>query len=71
MKTLTINLPDDMEQRLQEVSQREHRSLEETACDILRRRLLLDKFHDIYPESERLAREAGFESEDDILRSIS
>jgi predicted transcriptional regulator len=71
MKALTINLPDDVERRLQEVSQREHRSPEETACDILRRRLLLDRFHELCRESEALFKAAGFESEEDILRSIS
>ena len=71
MKVLTINLSDDMEQRLQEVSQREHRTLEEAACEILRKRLILDKLHGLYPESERLAKAAGFESEDDVLRAIS
>jgi plasmid stability protein len=71
MKLLTINLPDDLEQRLQEVSQREHRSPEETVCEILRRRLLSDRFHELCRESEQLAKAAGFESEDDVLRAIS
>jgi predicted transcriptional regulator len=71
MKALTINLSDVMEQRLQEVSQREHRTPEETACEILRKRLILEKLQDLYRESEPLFRAAGYESEEDILRSIS
>lgn len=71
MKSLTINLPDDLEQRLQEVSRREHRSPEDTACEILRRRLILDRFHDLCRESGPLAKAAGFASEEDILRAIS
>lgn len=71
MKALTIHLPDALEQRLQELSRREHRSPEDTACEILRRRLILDRFHDLCRASEPLAKAAGFESEEDILRSIS
>lgn len=71
MKSLTINLPDDLGERLQEVSSREHRSPEETVCEILRKRLALDRFHDLCRESEALAKAAGFESEEGILRAIS
>jgi plasmid stability protein len=71
MKALTINLPEGLEQKLREVSRREHRSAEETICEILRRRLLLDRFRDLCRESEVLAKAAGFKDEDDILRSIS
>jgi plasmid stability protein len=71
MKALTINLPDDLEQRLQEFSRRENRSPEDAVCEILRKRLILERLHDLYRESEPLFKAAGFESEEDILRSIS
>jgi len=71
MKSVTIQLPDDLERRLQELSQRESRSPQETICDILRRRLLLDRFHDLCRESEPLAKAAGFTCEEDVLRAIS
>ena len=71
MKSLTINIPDDLERRLQEMSNRQHRSPEDTVCDILRRRLNVERFHVLCRESESLAKAAGFESEDDILRAIS
>lgn len=71
MRVLTINLPDDLDQRLGEVSKREHRTPEETAQEILRRRLNLDRFHDLCCQSEPLAKAAGFNSEDEILRSIT
>ncbi len=38
MKPLTINLPDDLVQRLCELSGREKRSPEEAVCEILRKR---------------------------------
>lgn len=68
MKPLTINLPDDLEAGLEELSRREKASPEETVCRILRNRLWLDRFHQSCAESEKLAKAAGFESEDDILR---
>ena len=71
MKSLTIILSDEVARDLDEVSRREHRSPEDVACDILRRRLILDRFHELCRESESLARAAGFTSEDDVLRAIS
>lgn len=41
MKPLTINLPDDLEQQLHELSARDKRSPEDTVREILRRRLAL------------------------------
>ena len=70
MKPLSINLPDDLVERLQELSSREQRSPEDTVCEILRKRLILDRFHDLCRESESLAKAAGFQSEDDVLRAI-
>jgi len=71
MKSLTIKLPEDLEQRLQALSSRERRSPEDTVCEILRKRLALDRFHDLCRESEPLAKAAGFDSEEDVLRAIS
>jgi plasmid stability protein len=71
MRLLTIQLTDEVDQRLRAVSSREQRSPEETAAEILRKRLALDRFHDLCRESEMLAKAAGFTSEDDLLRSIS
>lgn len=68
---MTIHLPDDLEERLREFSRRERRSLEEVVFEILRRRLILDRFGDLCRESEALAKAAGFESEDDLLRAVS
>lgn len=71
MKPLTINLSDDLEQRLRQLSEREQKSPEDTVYQIVRRRLLLDRFHELCRESEQYARAAGFTSEDELLRAIS
>jgi plasmid stability protein len=71
MKTVTINLPDDLERRLRELSARQRTSPAKAAREILRRRLLSDRFGDLCRESEPLAKAAGFKSERDVLRAIS
>ena len=71
MKSLTIELPDDQERRLRELSERQQGSPEETARGILRKRLILDRFHELCRQSEVLVRAAGLESEGDVLRAIS
>ena len=70
MKNLTISLPDDLERRLQEFSRRAHRTPEEAVRDILRSRLVVGRFHELCSESEVLAKAAGFESENEVLRAI-
>jgi plasmid stability protein len=71
MKPLTINLSEELERRLRDLSNRESRSLEDSVCEILRRRLVLDRFHDLCRQSEALAKAAGFQSEEDVLGAIS
>jgi len=71
MKALTIHLPDELEERLQVLSRQENRSPEETVREIVRRRLLLDRFHELCWESESLAKAAGFRDEEEVLRAIS
>ncbi len=69
--TLTLDISKSVESGLREMANREHRSIEETVCDILNRRLHLEEFHAACREIEPLARDAGFESEEDILQDAS
>lgn len=71
MKTITVELSDETERRLRDLSDREQRAPEEVARDILRRRLTLDRFHDLCRESAPLALAAGYASEADVLADIS
>lgn len=71
MKTITLQLADEMAQRLNELSRREHRAPEQTASEILERRLRLDRFRELCRSSESMARAAGYQSEEDILKDIS
>lgn len=71
MTSITLQLPDEFGQRLREVADREQRPPEEVALDILRRRLTMDRFHELCRGSETLAQAAGYRSEQDVLRDIS
>jgi plasmid stability protein len=71
MRAITIKLPDDLDRQLREQSDRRHQTPEDTAREILHRRLTMDRFHELCRESEALAKAAGFASEDDVLRAIS
>jgi predicted transcriptional regulator len=71
MKTISVQLSDEVAQRLSEVSRREHRAPEQTASEILRRRLMLDRFSELCRDSQTMARAAGYESEEDVLKDVS
>lgn len=71
MKSLTIQIPESLEKRLAEYSCRHGLSLADAACEIIHRRLLLNRFHELCRESESLAKAAGFQNEEQVLRAIS
>jgi len=71
MESITVQLPDDVARQLRDLSSREKRRPEDTARDILRRRLALDRFHELCRQSQKLASAAGYISDDDVLRDIS
>lgn len=71
MKSITLQLPDDLEEQLNLFSQREHRAVEDAARDIIRRRLATDRFQELCSQSQQLARAAGYTSEDQLLDDIS
>jgi len=71
MKNITVQLSDDLEQQLQELSTRQRKPVEQAVTDILRQRLMADRFRELCRESQAMARAAGYTSEDQILREIS
>ena len=71
MRMLKVPIPDDLSRRLEQFCRRQHQSAEDAVREILRKRLLLDRFHELCRESEALASAAGFRSEDDLLEAIS
>lgn len=71
MKSITLQLSDDLEEQLNRFSQREHRAVEDAAREIIRRRLAIDRFQELCSQTQQLARAAGYTSEDQLLDEIS
>ena len=71
MKSITLQLPNELEEQLYRLSQREHRAVEDTARDIIQRRLAANRFQELCQSSQELARAAGYTSEDQLLDEIS
>ena len=71
MTTLTINIPDDVEKQLQGFCDKENSSFEQAICDILRRQFRMEQFRKLSEESQDLSKDAGYDSEDDLLRDVS
>ncbi len=70
-RTLTIELPDDFCQTLEELGRRQCRSAEDVAEDILERALAVARWRQNREQLQSRAEAAGFRSEDDILDAIS
>lgn len=68
---LTIPLDDRTNQRLLEISHREHTKPEVLAADAVRRRLFIDWFEEMNETFSERGKEHGFQSEDDLLSAIS
>ena len=69
--TLTISIPDDVEKQLQGFCDKEHSSFEQAICDILRRQFRIRQFQTLGEQSQKLSKNLGYDSEDDLLRDIS
>jgi hypothetical protein len=70
MTSLTIDIDNATRSRLQQAAGGEQ-TLEQAAADLLRRRLLLGRFHELCRESESLAEAAGYRDEDELLADLS
>ncbi len=70
-RSLTIKLPDDSGQTLEELGRRQCRSAEDVAEDILERALAVARWRQNREQLQSRAEAAGFRSEDDILDAIS
>ena len=71
MTTLKITIPDETARKLEAYCRRQHQSAEEAVQEILRRRLAVEELRALSAEIRPMAEARGFDSEDDILESIS
>jgi len=70
-RSITIQLPDDSGEALDELSRREQRSAEDVAERILQRYLAVARWRQNRERLQPRAEAAGFRGEDDILDAIS
>ena len=70
MKTLKITITDEIDERLEQFCRQQHQSAEDAVREIVKKRLIQDRFHELCRESESLAKAAGFRSEEDILEAM-
>ena len=71
MNRLTIDIPDDLDAELRKFCEQEDLSPEDAVCEILRRRLAVQRFRDLASTTEQYARRAGYSCEEDILEDTS
>jgi predicted transcriptional regulator len=71
MRTLTIQIEDESGATLDTLQQRQRRSAEAIARDILERTLSVARLRDLRDQLEPQAQAAGFRDEQDILDTIS
>lgn len=70
-RSLTIEIPDDSGQTLEELGRRQNRAAEDVARDILERALAVARLRQLREELQGRAEAAGFRNEDDVLDAIS
>ncbi|MBN1347098.1 MAG: hypothetical protein JXQ73_30685 [Phycisphaerae bacterium] len=71
MNRLTIHIPDDLDVELRKFCEQEGMSAEDAVCEILRRRLAVQRFRELARTTEEYARQAGYSSEEDIIEDAS
>jgi len=70
-RTITIQLPDESREALEELGRRQHRSAEDVAEDILQRYLAVSRWRKNRDRLQPRAEAAGFHGEDDVIDGIS
>lgn len=71
MGTLTIRLDDKLDRELTKLAKRMHRTKSELAREMLRRRLLVEKFEEARRRIVPYAEKAGYLTDEDVFRNVS
>lgn len=67
MATVNVEIPDELNARLQEVCRRRACSAQQAIEDVVRRWLAVEQFRQDAHEVRALARAAGYQTDEDIL----
>lgn len=71
MSTLTLRIPDDLKQQLEELSRQQHRPTSELVRESLRRYVVTEQLKAIRRKTVPLAEAQGFLTDEDIFREVS
>ena len=71
MGTLTIRIDDELENDLEQLAKRQHRTKSDLARDMLRKRVAVERFRELRRKALPLAEAAGYLSDEDVFRDIS
>jgi predicted transcriptional regulator len=71
MSTLTIRIDAQLEATLDVLAKTQGRTKSEVARDMLRRHIVLRKFHELRGKIQPLAQAAGYFTDDNVLRDLS
>jgi predicted transcriptional regulator len=71
MSTLTLRIPDDLKEQLEELSRAQNRPASDLVRESLRRFLAVESFKALRAKTVPLAEDQGFLTDDDIFREVS
>jgi len=70
-RTVTLRLPEDLDELLQEICRRSHRSQSEMIREALRRQLALERFESLRRRILPFAEARGYLTDEDVFRDVS
>ena len=71
MSTLTLRIPDELKEQLEELSRRLQRPTSELVRESLRRYIVTEQLKAIRRTTVPLAEAQGFLTDDDVFRTVS
>lgn len=71
MTTLTIRLDDKLDRELAKLARRTQRTKSDLAREMLRRRLVVEKFEEARRRILPYAEKAGYLTDEDVFRDVS
>jgi metal-responsive CopG/Arc/MetJ family transcriptional regulator len=71
MSTLTLSIPDDLQQQLEELSRQQQRPTSELVRESLRMYIVSEQLKSIRQATMPLAEAQGFLTDDDIFKAVS
>lgn len=71
MTTLTIRLDDKLDRELAKLARRTQRTKSDLAREMLRRRLVVEKFEEARRRIVPYAEKAGYLTDEDVFRDVS